>query len=278
MSFNDIITKLISRLKLILVVLRKGYKDLIFSFIIGVFVFFGIFGWTLVVGIVLALVVWFKRVRKLMYLEEKNIEIKESLYFTNMKYEYASAELESELNKKRDYEIMEERYLNDNKELSKIIAKEKDAIKLKNIELEELRAEIEEMKVNKRNSNFNQYILSAGKYKGKVDIPVGCYSLRILSGRGSVETNSPERIYIRFSTSEDDREKYEKTECYNNLEIAEKTVLKISDNAVIEFTYIRDSFVPKELPKLERLIDLPVIDKATNEAILNGVHYTKRTP
>lgn len=83
--------------------------------------------------------------------------------------------------------------------------------------------------------------LGPGKYKGGTNIPYGEYNLRILSGYGMIETNKPDNIYFWMSDNSADRKEFGYAEKYNGLCIGEKTTLKISDNAEIEFS-IRNEY------------------------------------
>lgn len=85
-------------------------------------------------------------------------------------------------------------------------------------------------------------ILSAGKYKGGINIPLGIYNLEIISGTGIVEVNKPEDLYFRMDISPKQREQYGWVESYHNLEITEKTILKISESAKIKFSIATDYF------------------------------------
>ena len=86
-----------------------------------------------------------------------------------------------------------------------------------------------------------RFKLGPGKYKGGTNIPYGEYNLKILFGYGMVETNKPDEVYFWMSDNSSDRKKYGYAEKYNGLCIGEKTTLKISDNAEIEFS-IRNEY------------------------------------
>lgn len=119
-----------------------------------------------------------------------------------------------------------------------------DEINKKNQELREIEEQINSAKEelnnigktiqNKEHEN-GIVVLQAGKYRGGRDIPIGEYDLVIMSGYGMVETNRPENMWFWMSADAEQRERQNYTEQYNGLDISEKTILKISQNATIKF-------------------------------------------
>lgn len=86
-------------------------------------------------------------------------------------------------------------------------------------------------------SNDSFFVLTAGKYKGGINIPVGVYNLEIISGAGQLETNKPEELYLNMDINEKRQESlsfFIKT--YQNLEVTDKTILKITESARIKFS------------------------------------------
>lgn len=112
---------------------------------------------------------------------------------------------------------------------------EKDE-QIKKIEVEQLREKEEYNSLKSKN-----FILGPGKYKGGIDIPYGEYNLKILSGFGWIETNKPDDIFFQMSKNVKDRKAYGYIEKYRGLSIGEKTVLKISDSAEVQFS-IRNEY------------------------------------
>lgn len=114
----------------------------------------------------------------------------------------------------------------------------------------------ENLKLNEAQSkipNTDKFILCAGKYKGGIDIPIGCYDLKLQSGIGDVETNKPDNIYFRMTLNQKEQSDYGWIDKYKNLDISEKTILKISESAKIEFSFSRkyDFLSEKEEAKKE---------------------------
>ena len=143
-----------------------------------------------------------------------------------------------------------------------------DEIKAHKEELQALYAERREMivkfdKIHKENEelrktineqgiiNENGFVLCAGKYKGNIDIPIGCYNLKLLSGIGDVETNKPDNIYFRMTKDRLQHDKYGWTDKYMNLEVSEKTILKISESANIEFVISKKYDFSEEIKEEE---------------------------
>lgn len=119
-----------------------------------------------------------------------------------------------------------------------------DEITKKKQELDELEQEIKNAQdsLNSVNQMLRQkeaedgiITLGSGKYKGGRDIPIGEYDLIILSGYGMVETNKPEDVWFWMSADTEQRKQLNYADRYNGLDISEKTVLKISDDAKVKF-------------------------------------------
>lgn len=126
-----------------------------------------------------------------------------------------------------------------------------DLLKLENSKLNEVQSSI---------INEEKFVLGAGKYKGGIDIPVGCYDLELQSGIGNIETNKPDDIYLRMSKNPKEQCDYGWMDKYKNLDISENTILKISESAKVEFSFSRkyDFSFEKEEAKKE-------IEDATRE-------------
>lgn len=104
-------------------------------------------------------------------------------------------------------------------------------IELKNDELQKIKKNIEFTEEKRK----NEFVLGAGKYKGNVDIPVGTYDVSILSGFAQLETNKPDDIYFALSDNAQDRKRCNWLEMYKNLEITDKTILKIESGGKVKF-------------------------------------------
>lgn len=110
-----------------------------------------------------------------------------------------------------------------------------------------------------------KFILCAGKYKGAVDIPIGCYNIKLISGQGTLETNKPDDIYFRVTNDKSDQEKYGWINTYHNLEVSEKTILKINENAKIEFSTSKKYDFSKEIE--EEKLDFDKKKEIINEEL-----------
>ena len=110
-----------------------------------------------------------------------------------------------------------------------------------------------------------KFILCAGKYKGAVDIPIGCYNIKLISGQGTLETNKPDDIYFRVTNDKSDQEKYGWINTYHNLEVSEKTILKINENAKIEFSASKKYDFSKEIE--EEKLDFDKKKEIINEEL-----------
>lgn len=257
----------------------KSFKDFIPTWIIAFFMFFGIFGWPLIIAIILIIIQFFQK-RKILkekenksniitninndaysemckkYNEEKirNMHLIDLLEDNTderfLDFKRKQDELENKIsfldgeNKKKDSRIenlLFEKEKNE-KEIFEIIEENK---KLK---LQTMHSVLKQIKEKKE----NEIVLFAGKYKGGVDIPVGCYNLKIISGSGVVETNKPEELYFRMSTSKKDIDQFGWTSDYKNIEISENTILKINESAKIKFQFSRPYDYSKEMDILNK--------------------------
>lgn len=182
--------------------------------------------------------------------------------------------LQSLLNKtesvsKKELEKLQNSFNKEKNKLEDLLRKEEEKNILladennnKNLLLEQNKTTIEELKskINFQNEITNnenirtgkRFVLNAGKYKGGVNIPIGVYDLTILNGFGTVETNKPENINIDMTEIKEHRVQYGELEKYNGLEISEKTILKISDSANIEFTLSREYDFSAEIEELKK--------------------------
>ena len=106
--------------------------------------------------------------------------------------------------------------------------------------------------------NGKKFVLCTGKYKGGIDISIGTYDLKILNGSGVVCTNKPENISSYMDSRESQRIEYRRTERYHGLEITEETILKISDNAIIEFTFSKEYDFSEKIEEAKKEYDKKV--------------------
>lgn len=163
--------------------------------------------------------------------------------------------LKDNIDAKKDFDVP------DLQRLSEDIKKLQEEIDVKNGEIEELKrnystilrdrdAEIlhlknkmEDLKTENREYSrevelkSGKFVLPAGKYKGGIDIPVGVYNMRVISGQGSFKTNRPEEVYENISS--DKNHGFGFLNEYRNLEISEKTILRIESSATVEFSISR---------------------------------------
>ncbi len=109
--------------------------------------------------------------------------------------------------------------------------------------------------------NKDKFTLCAGKYKGGVDIPIGCYNLKVISGEGDFKTNKPEDVYENISFEKNHGFGFLNE--YRNLEISEETILKISNSARVEFSISKQYDFSKETQEAKREFD-------TEKRILEG--------
>lgn len=267
----------------------KSFKDFIPTWIIAVFMFFWVFGWPLIIAIILMVIQIFQK-RKILkenkteiikdvnndaysemckkYNEEKlrNMHLIDLLEedtdekFFDLKQKQDELEnkisLLDEENKKKDNRIenlLSEKEKNE-KTISNIIEENK---KLK---LQTIHSVLKQIQQKKE----DEIVLTAGKYKGGVDMPVGCYNLKIISGSGVVETNQPEELYFRMSTSKKDIDQFGWTSDYKNIEISENTILKITESAKIQFQFSRSYDYSKETDILNKDYEQKVFDLNTD--------------
>lgn len=219
----------------------KSFRDYIPTWIICMFMFFGIFGWTFVVGLILLIIQCLQR-RKIR--KSENINNIESYI----------REIERLRTLLQEKEIQHNNIRNE-WEMKIIPAKEIEINSLKNQILvlnDMIRKQNEECADVKKIPNGEKFVLCAGKYKGGVDLPLGIYDINIISGSGAVETNKPENLYFRMTDKEADRKKYSWTECYKNIEISDKTILKISENAKIEFSISQKYDFSQEMEEVKK--------------------------
>lgn len=209
--------------------------------------------------------------------EEKNEEVKqckEKIIY----YQKEMEKIKSELSKKNENQIEENLkykilYLqNQLQELEDVKDKKsklsEEVIYLQK-ELKNKNLQILNMSKNEGNEKYGEgIVLCAGKYKGGIGIPVGVYNLYILSGNGMVETNKPDDVWCNMSSDKKQRDQYNYTETYNGLEINEKTILKISNNAKIKFIQISEygytveiSESKEKYEKKKRELDAEYVEK-----------------
>lgn len=245
--------------------------------------FFGIFGWPFIIGLLLLILQFYQRIKikrilKAVKQEENKYEqtdkektlleeiekihksnaiIKEKLeqekslnakliiiqeeQTKHIEELNAMCEDYSDKLKKKEDELLECEH---NKEKSKDIIIQIQNIKNENIEL---KRELEDkqkqiVSINRKLGVSKVYIddkfiFKPGKYMGKQNIPVGCYNVRIVSGNGALEVQYPEELYFYFSDNVEDRVKYGWNDEYYNLEVSERTIIKISGNAILEFSF-----------------------------------------
>lgn len=128
------------------------------------------------------------------------------------------------------------------RETNKVIEQQKKEIEDLQNKIKKKENDIDNLKdmflKNQGNASINdtkEFVLGAGKYRGGKDVPIGCFELRLITGFGSVETNKPEDLYFRMSNDIKEQKEYGWIGSYCNLEIAENTILKISESARIKF-------------------------------------------
>lgn len=110
--------------------------------------------------------------------------------------------------------------------------------------IEELQREVDDLRRQLKESaqgefDTSKFVLPAGKYKGGIDIPIGIYNIKIVSGNGIFEKNKPEDLYFRMCYDDKKRNEYDWADEYRNIEVSEKTIIKISESAKIEFSISR---------------------------------------
>ncbi len=225
----------------------KSFKKFIPTWIICIFMFFGILGWPFVVGVVLLIIQYFQRKKVKSEINKFNKENGNDAHsISDIEIERRDEQISklkeelSEKDEQSDYlqkEILRLNYLaRKQNEYIKKLSSEKSGLNKEELE----------------KSDLDRFVLCAGKYKGGVDIPIGSYNLVILSGSGGVETNKPEDIYFRMESDAEQRKEYNWIEKYRNLEISEDTLLKISDGAKIEFTLVKRYDFSKETEEAKK--------------------------
>lgn len=212
--------------------IMTDYNYLIPTWVIAICMFLGILGFPLLVGVILCV-----------------IQHKQLTNFIN-DYKRIKKSQSNELIKQIDCKTTSEE-----QEYIKGIGGDYKKLENENNE--------EDIKTGKR------FVLCAGRYKGGIDVPVGTYNLKILSGRCMIETARPNNIYFWMDSNEEGRIKYGKTEKYHGLQITEKTILKISDNAKIEFTLSKEYDFSAKIEESKK-----EYDKKVNE-LNNNLHCEK---
>lgn len=234
----------------------KSFKDYIPTWIICIFMFFGIFGWTFIVGLVLLVIQCFqrKKIKKSINTLKDYIENSENDFSVcsdeSYKLHISTLKQELENDQKKIIELKNQLYNEQN------IAKENENLKVQISKLENeiicLRENLENdtSKLEKFEST-KKFVLTAGKYKGGTDIPVGCYNVTLISGGGVLETDTPDDLYFRMTLVKSKQAENGWIESYKNLDISEKTVLKISESANIEFSISRKYDFSQELEEIK---------------------------
>lgn len=245
----------------------KSFKDYIPTWIICIFTFFGIFIWPLVIAVILLILQMFQR-KKIIANEKEYIKEINDLQAINL-----SIKKNEEEQKKNIQEILERK--------EKQIQIQKYNLEKMQIALDE--KEIQKMKEPTQDKTDRHFVLCAGKYKGGIDLPVGVYNLKVISGEGDIKTDKPENIYENVSS--DINHGYGFLNTYRNLEISEDTTLKISASATIEFDIAKKYDYSKEIEesKQELINQIETIkseyekaksDLETQKRILEGEIYT----
>ncbi len=235
----------------------KSFKDFIPTWVICIFMFVGVFIWPLVIGIILLIIQNIQRSKIItrIYLLDKiqqttisdnslksmsleNNFVKEAVEKSEKNHSEISS-LQMQL--KQTKELLFEKQNNikisekENNRLKQELSRLYDEIRIQNEKIE---------KLSSRNNVTNQeaqniicsdrFILCAGKYKGGMDIPIGIYNLKVLSGQGGIKVNKPEEIYENISSNPNHG--YGFLNEYRNMEISDKSILKISESAKVQFT------------------------------------------
>lgn len=258
----------------------KSFKDFIPTWIICIFMFVGIFGWTFLIGLVLLIIQCIQRKKINQKLISKNpitIDTDFSPYIENLQ------EKDSEIcSLKNDLQVANDRLSSNADEISKKdlaienlqkkLAQMDSELTVRNEKLAKLENEKKESSsIPGSHSRNNDFILSAGKYKGGVTIPLGVYNIEIISGHGLFEANKPDDVYLWMDAKIEEREEYDRAKSYNNLEITEKTIIKIDENAKIKFSasnnYLSSNIFEEkmkeyqnEIEKKKYLIELEIND------------------
>lgn len=148
----------------------KNFKEYIPTWVICIFMFFWIFGWTLVVGLILLIIQCLQRkklklkIETLKQIEQKNNELKEQLF----SLELNRKELQEEISKLNDLIKDKEKEI---ATLSSEISKLNDLIKKKDADIDIFALENSKMKQK------YDFALYPGNYLVGRDIPLGGYIL-----------------------------------------------------------------------------------------------------
>lgn len=232
----------------------KSFKEFIPTWIICVFMFVGVFGWTFLIGLSLLIIQYFQRKniqKKLNQAGHTTADIDNETEIQNLlsQIQQISAKneaLEKEINIKTE-KIIEFQNIttetNDNiSKLNNKILELSASVEKKDIELEKLSTT--QCKKSEKPLE-NELILPAGKYKGGIDIPLGIYNMKVISGEGNFKTNKPDDIYENISSNPNHG--YGFLNEYKNLEISDNTILRISSSAKIVLTLSKKYDFSKEI-------------------------------
>ena len=91
----------------------------------------------------------------------------------------------------------------------------------------------------------NGFILHAGRYIGGQTIPVGVYNLSAVYGTGTINTEIPDRVYIRLEKNSGRNF----PENYSGLIVNDETILEITESAKIRFQLVREISYDDEYKK-----------------------------
>ena len=169
---------------------------------------------------------------------------------------------------------------------------EKEIMSLRNVN-QSLSEDVtrEKNKLEQCDKKSENVILSAGRYRGGIDIPIGVYNLTIVSGTGIIETQKPDKLFFRLESNENIRKERNWNDTYSGLFITDETILDISESAKIEFELskpisydreyekyiIKRDAIKKEIEYLKKIRDYEKVKVGDVFTLKQGTYYGGKT-
>lgn len=210
----------------------KSFKVFIPTWFICVFFFFGVFGYPFLIGV--ALIIFQSMQKKKLINKKSTAESENKVVSSMMQADNIGSTNIIEKNPLEEVIVQLKEVISSKESIISNNEKElfstKEILEKKEYELQLLRKKLGDMP-----NGANNFTLTAGKYKGGIDIPIGVYNFQVVFGTGNIEVNKPDNLYANVSNNSKDSE-YGFISEYKNLEISDKTILKIRESAKVRFS------------------------------------------
>lgn len=210
----------------------KSFKVFIPTWFICVFFFFGVFGYPFLIGV--ALIIFQSMQKKKLINKKSTAESENKVVSSMMQADNIGSTNIIEKNPLEEVIVQLKEVISSKESI--ISNKEKELFSTKEIlEKKEYELQLLRKKLGDMPNGANNFTLTAGKYKGGIDIPIGVYNFQVVFGTGNIEVNKPDNLYANVSNNSKDSE-YGFISEYKNLEISDKTILKIRESAKVRFS------------------------------------------